>query len=298
MLHSMTAYGQASGAFEAWQWDWELRSVNGRGLDLKFRLPDLLAPLEQELRRRAGQKLSRGNVTVYLRLSRTAESTAGSLDRRVLQEHLDMLKSVHLILEDQGLALSPVDPGELLALPGVVRADSDAVEGAEEQLKALALESYDQALEALIQMRQYEGAALERVLNEMVDQVASACQAAIDLGPQRSANQQRVLNDALARVIGANDTVEPERLAQELAVIAVKGDVTEELDRLRIHVGSARDLMASEGPVGRKLDFLTQEFNREANTICSKSQFGPLTQIGLDLKATIDQMREQVQNVE
>lgn len=298
MLHSMTAYGQASGAVDGWQWDLELRSVNGRGLDLKFRLPETLVPLEQELRRRAGKKLARGSVSVHVRLSRIAETSVGALDRTVLQEHLDMLRAVHLILEDQGLSPSPLDAGSLLSLPGVVRSEIEAEDETEEALKASVLESFDQALQALIETRQSEGAALEKLLHAMVDQVAAACQAAAALAPERSAHQHRVLSEALARATNAGEGVDPERLAQELALIAVKGDVTEELDRLSIHVGSARDLLGSDGPVGRKLDFLTQEFNREANTICSKSQFGPLTQIGLDLKATIDQMREQVQNVE
>ncbi|MCV6598418.1 MAG: YicC family protein [Mangrovicoccus sp.] len=298
MVHSMTAYGEAAGAFEDWRWHWEMRSVNGRGLDLKLRLPEGFGFLEADCRRLAAQVLGRGSVSVALKFSKGAGEAAREIDAQALRGQLALLASVQEIAAEAGQALTPLSQADALSLPGVLRDDSAAKAAERQAAQAPLLHSFEAALAALRSMRATEGAALAALFFVLLDQIEQLCGAAEAMAPERAAHQSRVLSEALARVQGIGEGGDPDRLAQELAMIAVKGDVTEELDRLRLHIQAAKDLLAQDGPMGRKLDFLTQEFNREANTLCSKAQYAPLTQIGLDLKAAIDQMREQVQNVE
>jgi len=298
MLHSMTAFGDARDSFETLSWHWELRSVNGRGLDLKLRLPEGFGFLEAECRRVAGKHLARGSVSASLRLFHNVASSDAQVDEEALRGQLALLNSVQEIAQHAGQELAPLGVAEALALPGVLRDKSAEQSALRKDAAPLVLESFQAALKALCGARKAEGDALAGILNGLIDQISTLCGDAEAMAPERAAHQGRVLSDALERLSEAGDKVDPDRIAQELAVIAVKGDVTEELDRLRVHVQAAKDLLALEGPAGRKLDFLTQEFNREANTLCSKAQYAPLTQIGLDLKAAIDQMREQVQNVE
>lgn len=297
MLYSMTAYGGARGTLSGWSWDWELRTVNGRGLDVKLRLPEGFAALEPALRKVASARVSRGNLSAILRLSR-AQDTADAVDSAALAAHFSRVRAVQTAAEASGTPLAPMRVSEALALPGVLTGGMDGAAAVRDATGDAIAESFAEALDALVAMRAREGAGLAQVLSMAIDRIAAACASAEALAPERAAYQQRILQDALARTTGAAGAVDTDRIAQEIALIAVRGDVTEELERLRIHIAAARELLSAEGQVGRKLDFLTQEFNREANTLCSKAQYGPLTQIGLDLKAAIDQIREQVQNVE
>jgi len=197
---------------------------------------------------------------------------------------------------DQGLSLAPSKASDLLALrgmlePGVIQ---DDVAPLIRQLK----QEFTPLVGAFVEMRRTEGAALIDLLAAQLDRVETFTARAAELAETRKAAMAETLKTNLARVLNNADGADPARVAQELALIAVKADITEEIDRLGAHVTAARDLLAKGGPVGRKLDFLMQEFNREANTLCSKSQSTDLTAVGLELKAVIDQMREQVQNVE
>ncbi|MEJ6394652.1 YicC/YloC family endoribonuclease [Gymnodinialimonas sp. 2305UL16-5] len=290
----MTAYASAEGGAGAFTWSWEMRGVNGRGLDLRLRLPDGLGALEAPLRKALQTALTRGNVQLGLRLSRAGTDGALALDDSALNKALAALSEVEARARAAGVDLAPSRAADVLGLRGVM---DGADTGALPEVGALMTEA-DALIAAFVAMRCSEGAALETVMLGQLERMAELTEQAATTAEARAAGQGARLRSQIAAVLETTEAVEEARLAQELALIAVKADITEELDRLRAHIQAARDLIAGGGPVGRKLDFLMQEFNREANTLCSKAQDAALTAIGLDLKLTIDQMREQVQNVE
>lgn len=298
MAQSMTGYASRAGGSTGWSWVWEIRSVNGRGRDIRLRLPEGLDGLEAGVRAALGARVARGNVTVSLRLSREGPAGGARVDPAALGRALAQLGQVAAAAAEAGMPLAPVSAAEVLALPGVLAAPE--AESADAALLAALRADFDAALDAFLAARATEGAALTAVIAGQLDRIAALTRAAAALAEDRRHAQAESLRAALARVAdaGAGEGVDPGRVAQELAMIAVKSDITEEIDRLDAHVAAARALLSEPGPVGRKLDFLTQEFNREANTLCSKAGFAPLTAVGLDLKTVIDQMREQVQNLE
>ena len=295
-MRSMTGFAAGRGSLDDFDWAWDVRSVNGRGLDLRFRMPDWLTGLEGTLRKAVTAEVARGNVTVSLRLTRTTGANTLAVDRGAVDRALDALHAVEERAMERGMTLAPSCAADVLAQRGVM--DGTREEADPGPLVAALTRDFAPVLAAFQSSRAAEGAALQTVLTDRVDQVASLTEAAAAQAEARRPQVAEALRAGMARVLEEVTVADPQRLAQELAIIAVKSDVAEELDRLRAHVGAARDLLAAEGPVGRKLDFLTQEFNREANTLCAKSQDTELTRIGLDLKAVIDQVREQVQNVE
>ncbi len=296
MIRSMTGFASAKGAHGPWSWAWELRGVNGKGLDLRLRVPDWLEGLEAALRAEMGRALSRGNVTLSLRVSRGEEAGTLVLNRAVLDTVLAALAETEAAALERGVQLAPSRGADLLAIRGVLEqgAGDEDVEALVAQIRA----EFPDLVAAFVQMREQEGAALAAILRDQLRIVESLTDQAAELAEARRDMMAETLRANLARVLTNAEGADPDRVAQELALIAVKSDVTEEIDRLRAHVEAARGLLNKGGPVGRKLDFLMQEFNREANTLCSKSQNTELTAVGLELKAVIDQMREQVQNIE
>jgi len=292
-IASMTGYAAREGASGEAAWSWELRSVNARGLDLRLRLPDGLGALEAPLRKELSRRLARGSVTLNLRLAKTASGTGAGLNIDALETALHAIAQVRAAAEAQGMVLTDPSPADILSLRGV----ADAGEGPNLPSPEVLLADAGPLIDAFQAMRASEGAALAKVLTAQIDQIAALTDAAEEAAKSRAEAQKDTFRANLTKLIDESDLDEA-RLAQELALLAVKSDVTEELDRLRAHVEAARALIAKGGPVGRKLDFLMQEFNREANTLCSKSGDAALTAIGLDLKLAIDQTREQVQNVE
>ncbi len=296
MLQSMTGFASAKGEAEGYSWAWELRSVNSKGLDLRLRVPDWIEGLEPQLRAALSKALGRGSVSLGLRISRTEETASLALNTVTLDTVLNALSEVESQAMDRGLSLSPANPAEILALRGVL--DTASSEGDMDALRKKLMSEVPDLLKAFTEMRQTEGAALMSVMQGQLTEIETLTAQSAEIAEQRKAEMAQNLRDNLARVLENSEGADPARVAQELAMIAVKTDVTEELDRLKAHVAAARDLLAKGSPVGRKLDFLMQEFNREANTLCSKAQSVDLTRVGLDLKAVIDQMREQVQNVE
>ncbi len=296
-MRSMTAFASGRGTFGEFDWSWDLRSVNARGLDLRLRAPDWIAGLETGLRKRLGAALERGSVTVSLRLGREAGAAGLAVDEAQLDAVLTALVAVEERALARGMTLAPSRAADVLAQRGVL--DTPRDEAADSgPLAAAVLKDFETVLAGFLEMRAREGAALHAVLTGQVDRIAALTEAAAGAVDARREAAAEAFRAALARVADGAVSVDADRVAQEIAVLAVKSDVTEELDRLRAHVAAARELLAAEGAVGRKLDFLTQEFNREANTLCAKSQHTDLTRIGLELKAVIDQLREQVQNVE
>ncbi|GAB4541332.1 MAG: YicC family protein [Ruegeria sp.] len=296
MIKSMTGFASGKGACGPHGWSWELRSVNGKGLDMRLRVPEWLTGLEAALRAELSRMISRGNVTLTLRITRQETATDLSLNEPAMRAALSAVARAEELAAEQGVSLAHSRAGDLLALKGMLEAGAEDDDPAPlvEALKA----AFGKLLADFIEMRRTEGQALAAVLSEHLDRIEALTAQAVDLAQARADAMADALRQNLARVLDNAQGADPDRVAQELALIAVKSDITEELDRLTAHVAAARALLAQDGPVGRKLDFLAQEFNREANTLCSKSQNAELTTVGLELKAVIDQLREQVQNVE
>lgn len=296
MIKSMTGFASGKGALGLHSWSWELRSVNGKGLDMRLRVPDWLTGLEAALRADMSKQISRGNVTLSLRVAREETASELKLNEGAMSAALDALAQAKELAVNKGVALAPSKASDLLMLKGMLDAAAEDDDPAPlvEALKS----EFGSLLAEFVTMRRDEGQALASVLSAQLDQIQTLTEQATELAERRKEAMADTLRQNLARVMENSQGADPDRVAQELALIAVKADITEELDRLAAHVVAARALLEQEAPVGRKLDFLMQEFNREANTLCSKSQNSDLTTIGLELKAVIDQLREQVQNVE
>lgn len=297
---SMTAFatcrGQGEGPLAGLSWVWEVRSVNGKGLDLRLRLPDGVEGLEPAVRAELTRRIGRGNVSAGLKLTRAAGGEGLRVNPAALQAALVAVAQVQAMAVGSGLDLAPVRATDILTLRGVAETsapedtDAPALLGALMAGLGAALDDYDA-------MRRAEGKAIAAVLSDQLDRIAALVAEAQTAAEARRPKAAAALAEAMARVAAAVEA-DPQRIAQELALLAVKSDVTEELDRLTAHIAAARTLLAGGGVMGRKFDFLTQEFNREANTLCSKAGDVALTRIGLDLKHLVDQMREQVQNLE
>tara|TARA_R110000782_G_scaffold61737_3_gene127121 strand:- start:815 stop:1693 length:879 start_codon:yes stop_codon:yes gene_type:complete len=292
----MTGFASGSGALTPHSWGWEIRSVNGKGLDLRLRVPDWIDGLEAELRKQMTGALVRGNVTCNLRITREEGGGALGVNTSQLDAVLEALHQIEARAMDAGVSLAPSKATDIVTMRGVLE-QAPQVDDVPALSVAL-LAEFAKVLADFDAMRVNEGAALAQVLQSQLTEIEDLTGRAKLLAEQRKEEMALTLKRNLARVLDNSDGVDASRLSQELAIIAVKSDVTEEIDRLHAHVGAARGLLGQGGPVGRKLDFLMQEFNREANTLCSKAQDTDLTQVGLALKAIIDQMREQVQNVE
>lgn len=296
MTISMTGFAARKGQGAGYGWAWDIRSVNGKGLDLRLRVPEWIEGLEQGLRGALQAALQRGNVSLTLKVARDGAEAGDALrvNPPILAQVLAALKQIEDAAMQAGVTLGQPNGADVLAVRGVL--DSASAEQDTGALRAAILADLPGLLRDFQEMRAAEGLALNGVIAAQLDRIAGLTTAAAAEAMAR--RDAQALREALARVLANSEGVDETRLAQELALIAVKNDVTEELDRLAAHVVAARSLLAEPGQVGRKFDFLMQEFMREANTLCSKSQSLALTRIGLDLKTVIDQMREQVQNVE
>jgi len=292
-LASMTGFAHAEGSTDGMAWTWEIRSVNGRGLDLRLRLPPGWDSLEPALREAAGKAFRRGNLSANLSVKRETEARL-SLDQAALEQALALAMELHARIPG-----SPVPRAEaLLSLPGVLRqAAADPVEERAAAAPAV-LAAFNAALSGLIEARQGEGGRLAATLATLLDEIeVLRQQAAAEAADQPAAQRARVMEN-LRSLLRETPSLPEERIAQEVALLAARSDVREEIDRLSSHVAAARGLLREAANVGRRFDFLLQEFNREANTLCSKSASAALTATGLKLKAAIEQLREQVQNVE
>ncbi|MEM6889158.1 MAG: YicC/YloC family endoribonuclease [Pseudomonadota bacterium] len=296
MIRSMTGFAANTGSAPPHAWSWELRGVNGKGQDLRVRVPDWIDGLEAGLRRKLAASTDRGNITLSLRLTRDETAATYRLQVQQLDAVLAALAETEARAGVLGLGLAPSSAAEVLGMRGVMEPQTEADDS--DNLAKTLLTEADDLIASFNEMRASEGHALSEILRAQLEAIAALTAQAAEIAQDRAAAQTDMLRRNLARVLDNADGADPDRVAQELALLAVKSDITEEIDRLDAHVGAARDLLAQGGPVGRKLDFLMQEFNREANTLCAKAQHKELTTVGLALKATIDQMREQVQNVE
>jgi uncharacterized protein (TIGR00255 family) len=291
----MTGFARAAASDDRFAWTWEARSVNGRGLDVRCRVPPGFDQLESGARAAASKRFSRGNVNLTLSVERKAGATRVVVNRDVLDQVLALVKD----LEGKTNA-APARLDGLLAVRGVIDTVDDADESSESVAArdAAILATLDMALTQLHAAREGEGRALSSVLSAHLDEIDGLTRdAASQAAAQPGAIKAR-LEAQLAELLGQQPPVSPERLAQEVALLATRADIREELDRLTAHIAAARALLKENAAIGRRLEFLAQEFNREANTLCSKSSDIALTRTGLALKATIERLREQSANIE
>jgi uncharacterized protein (TIGR00255 family) len=293
-LSSMTGFARSHGSSGPYAFEWELKSVNAKGFDLRVRLPPGWDDLEAFAKKRAADVLSRGTVYANLNLKRTnAISTV-----RINEDVLGSIVKVAGVLAGKIDAVAPSIDG-LLAIKGVIElVEPETNEAEDEAAKAAASAAFDQALVELVEMRQREGLTLGQILSQRMEEIECLARRA-EAAPGRKPDAIRArLAEQIAALLETSDRFDPDRLNQEALLLAAKADIREELDRIASHVSQARDLIGKGGPIGRRLDFLAQEFNREVNTCCSKSNDLELTQTGLEMKNVVEQFREQVQNLE
>jgi len=293
-LKSMTGFGRSAGAQGETSWHWEVKSVNGRSLELRFRIPSGLEGLEVKARSLCQERLARGNCTLNLALRREPGDLVIRLNEPALAQVLAAAERARGLTQ---MAAPSLDT--LLAMRGVVEVvEGEESEEAQAKLEQALLAGLRTALDQLVAARAAEGARLTDVIANQLSQIG----ALVDRAAKAPARQPQAIAQRLAEQIGrlveTGAGLDPERLHQEALLLAAKADIQEELDRLRAHVAAAKELMADDKAVGRQLEFLAQEFNREANTICSKASDIEISRAGLELKTVIDQLREQVQNIE
>jgi uncharacterized protein (TIGR00255 family) len=297
MTVSMTGFAARRGAGAGYGWAWDIRSVNGKGLDLRLRVPDWVDGLEVALRAELQRAMGRGNVSLSLKAARETGAAEGMrINDAVLAGVLQALGQTEQAAMNAGVTLAQATAADVLTMRGVLESGTSDEDSA--PLRAAILADLPALMADFHAMREAEGAALAQVITGQLDQISGLVGTARDLAEARRGRASQTLREALARLLSTSEGLDETRIAQELALLAVKQDITEELDRLAAHINAARALVADTAPVGRKFDFLMQEFLREANTLLSKAQDLDLTRVGLDLKTVIDQMREQVQNVE
>ena len=290
----MTGFARTSGQFERHRWTWEAKSVNGRSLDVRVKAPYGYDRIELPTKKLTSDRLGRGSVSLTL----TIESERAANTLQVNRDLLDDLIALHGELAGR-VASDPPRIETLLTVKGVVEsAESAETEDETEKHELAIMQGLTEVLDGLIASRGAEGERLHALIEDYVTNLENLCRDARNSDGARVTEIQDRLRRQLEELMDVPDSINEERLAQEVAVLATKADVREEIDRLEAHCAASRDLLAHSGPAGRRLDFLCQEFNREANTLCSKSASEELTRVGLEMKAVIDQFREQAQNVE
>ena len=289
----MTGFARAEGDNERFSWVWEMRSVNGKGLDLRFRIPPGFESIEVPARKLAQNYLKRGNIQVVLQARQNAENQVMGVNEKLVDELIEASRALQ-----KKIGGDLPEASDLLAIKGVVEVDDAGGENLSESHKKQILATFESALKELVETRKQEGVEVGKVILGQIARIENSLHE-IECDPSRSPEQIREgLKSQIEQLLSESEGLDEQRLYQEAALIAVKSDIQEEIDRLKVHVGAARELISTGGPVGRKLDFLAQEFNRECNTICSKSNSAALTALGLDMKLVIDQFREQLQNME
>ena len=290
----MTGFTRFDSSNDAASWTWEVRAVNGKGLDIRTRLPAGLEALEAPIKKQCGAALDRGNIQISLNVQASSTEPSQVVNQAALDNIIALIAVV-----DNAVSTKPSTAAEILSIRGVLETREPVQEeSARAQFEQALLSSLSQTLDALNDHREEEGRALASFLTAHVEKMADLL-AKAEADPSRHVDAIRErLRDQVEKLTNAHDGIDPARLHQEAALLATKADIREELDRLAAHVASAKDLIATGSPVGRKLEFLAQEFNREANTLCSKSNALAITEIGLAMKVIIDQFREQALNVE
>ncbi len=293
MIRSMTGFAQQGGTHGATRWTWELKALNGKGLDLRLRLPPGFDALDGPCRQRVAARLARGTCSVTLALARDASAPRSRVNTALLDELLRALTRITL-----PASVGPATLDGLLGVRGVIEAEEETMQpGERDALEAACMEGFERGLASLVAMREGEGAALRPVLERRLEAIDRLTRAA-DVAPERRPDAVRAKLERSVAALAGQPGLDSVRLNQEALLLAAKADVREELDRLAAHVVAARDLIETGGAVGRRLDFLAQELAREASTFCAKVNDAALTAMGLELRTEIEQLREQIQNIE
>lgn len=293
-VSSMTGFARQEGDHDRFHWAWEIRSVNARNLDVRVRVPSEFNALEAEVRKRLAARFKRGSLQVGLHIKRHVEAAEMRLNEEALKQVLAAMDEISSRIDARAPSLDGI-----LAVRGVLEfAEADESEEEKAGQIGTLLAGFDQTAALLAEARDQEGAALHEVLQGQIDTMEGLTRDAGALAETLPETLRARLMKQVDALLEDRGGLPEERLAQEVALLVTKADVREELDRLAAHCDAARELLAAGEPVGRKLDFLTQEFNREANTLCSKAADVGLTRIGLELKSVVEQFREQVQNIE
>jgi uncharacterized protein (TIGR00255 family) len=291
----MTGFARTEDYNDHCSWTWEVRSVNGKGLDVRSRVPSGFETLEVTARDQVKKNLSRGHISISLSVDWVRKDHAFVINEDILNNYVNLLPQLSRRVPNA----TPVSMDGFLSLKGVIEpSDQSITEDAQKRLEIALLKSLDETLFDLQAMRASEGMILGNVLNHQVAAIASLCYGAAKVAAAQPDAIRKCLKGQVKALLEDVPSLSRERLEQEAALLMTKADISEELDRLSAHVVAAQGLLKLDSAIGRKLDFLCQEFNREANTLCSKSGDVKLTRIGLDMKAIIEQFREQVQNIE
>ena len=293
-LSSMTGFARSHGTSGPYAFEWELKSVNAKGFDLRLRLPQGWDELDAHVKKRAGEALARGTVYANLNVKRANATSAVRINEDVLNAVLKVAGQLAGKID----AVAPSVDG-LLGIKGVIEVvEPESNEDEDKAAKAAAARAFDEALDNLVTMRRREGASLGQILGQRLDEIEGLAKKA-EAAPGRKPEAVRArLAEQVAALLETTDRFDADRLTQEALLIAAKADIREELDRIASHLSQARELIGKGGPIGRRLDFLAQEFHREVNTTCSKSNDLELTNTGLEMKSVVEQFREQVQNLE
>jgi uncharacterized protein (TIGR00255 family) len=278
--------------------DFEIKSVNSKNLDLKIFLPEYLSVFENELRQIVLKKISRGSVFLKIKLNQQTEHQNNYvLNEKVLQNVFEKIENIERICDEKNIPLEPLKALDFLAVKGVWEENKNSSTNVDD-IKKIVLEKIEELVVSLMQTRKKEGQGLHSILSEKLSSLIELRKAAEKTLPARSNHLKKNFKSTIDGIISETSKIDENKVEQEIAIIAIKLDITEELDRLKVHIESMQDLLSSSGVVGKKLDFLSQELNREVNTICSKSQYSDLTKLGIEMKTVVDQFREQIQNVE
>ena len=294
----MTGYASGSAQVGSVLLDLEIKSVNSKSLDLKIYLPEYLSSLENELRQVASGKVFRGSVVLKIKVSQHSElSNKYVLNDQVLNTVFEKIQNIEKICEEKNIPLEPLKASDFFAIKGVWEEDKNASTFIDD-MKSIILDKANELIESLLEARKKEGQGLLTILADKLTSILTLHKAAEEILPERSKHLEKNFKSLIDKIMSEHSQLDENKIEHEIAIIAIKQDITEELDRLKVHILSMQDLLNSTGAIGKKLDFLSQELNREVNTICSKSQYSALTKIGIEMKTLVDQFREQVQNVE
>ena len=294
----MTGYASGSVQANSVLLDFEIKSVNSKSLDLKIFLPEYLSVFENELRQIVLKKISRGSVFLKIKLNQQTEYQNNYvLNDKVLQNVFEKIENIERICDEKNIPLEPLKALDFLAVKGVWEENKNSSTNVDD-IKKIVLDKIEELVVSLLQTRKKEGQGLHSILSEKLSSLIELRKAAEKTLPARSNHLKKNFKSTIDGIISETSKIDENKVEQEIAIIAIKLDITEELDRLKVHIESMQDLLSSSGIVGKKLDFLSQELNREVNTICSKSQYSDLTKLGIEMKTVVDQFREQIQNVE
>ena len=294
----MTGYASGSAQVGSVLLDLEIKSVNSKSLDLKIYLPEYLSSLENELRQVASGKVFRGSVVLKIKVSQHSElSNKYVLNDQVLNTVFEKIQNIEKICQEKNIPLEPLKASDFFVIKGVWEEDKNASTFIDD-IKSVILDKANELIESLLEARKKEGQGLLTILADKLASILALHKAAEEILPERSKHLEKNFKSLIDKIMSEHSQLDENKIEHEIAIIAIKQDITEELDRLKVHILSMQDLLNSTGAIGKKLDFLSQELNREVNTICSKSQYSALTKIGIEMKTLVDQFREQVQNVE